>query len=118
MMFVIVGVSQVSILGCILHSSFVNNLPSPIHNKYYCSIQMTLLLTACYLILTFRVLNSFHLFFFHRAQCSFENQCSTNPVLIEKEHIVMKIVSAVLGGGLMTLSSYARDSTVYKVYHS
>ena len=31
-------------------------------------------------------------FFFHRAQCSFENQCSRNPVTIEKERIFMKIV--------------------------
>ena len=40
---------------------------------------------------------------FYWAQCSFETQCSINSISIQKERIFLKILSAVLGGGLMTL---------------
>ena len=57
-----------------------------------------------------------YLFFFHRAQCSFENQCSTNPIPIEKEHIFMKIVSAILGRGLMTLCAPTPGTAQYIIF--
>ena len=44
-----------------------------------------------------------YLIVFHRAQCLFEKQCSTYSVPIEQVRIFMKIVSATLGGGFLTL---------------
>ena len=55
-------------------------------------------------------------FSIHCAQCSFKTECSIHSIPIEKERIFMKIASAVLGGGLMTLCLPTPGTAEYIIF--